>query len=154
MAVRVSVPWPPAVAIVEVSDGAFDGADVTVEANQHVLCSITNNDSDPDGDTMTATLVAYVGPGDLTLEDPAWSLPSLVMVLAAGEIDLDAAPEEGQAGELAAAMDAIAISRSRTNGFDYAPTSNSLVFIGVPYPKGSQIVASYRRFKDQVPVIK
>jgi hypothetical protein len=46
------------------------------------------------------------------------------------------------------------LKRSRTKGFDYAPTSNSLVFYGVSYPKGSLIVASYRRYKDQGPVIE
>jgi len=56
---------------------------------------------------------SLLGPGGLPLEELARSLPSLVMVMAAGEVDLDAEPEEGQAGELAAAMDALAEARAR-----------------------------------------
>jgi hypothetical protein len=55
---------------------------------------------------------------------------------------------------LAVAVDKTQLERSRTKGFDYAPSSNTLVFIGVPFPKGSQVVASYRRFKDQGPIIE
>jgi hypothetical protein len=53
---------------------------------------------------------------------------------------------------LAVAIDKRVIPRSRVNGFDYTPSANSLVFIGVPFPKGSQVVASYRRWVQQTPV--
>jgi len=55
---------------------------------------------------------------------------------------------------LAVAVGKTQLNRSRTKGFDYAPTSNSLVFIGIPYPQGAQVVASYRRYKDQGPIIE
>ena len=51
---------------------------------------------------------------------------------------------------LAVAVGDQKLRRSRTHGFDYAPSSNRIVFIGVPFPKGSQVVASYRRFKEQI----
>ena len=55
---------------------------------------------------------------------------------------------------LAVAVDKTQLDRSRSKGFDYAPSSNTLVFIGVPFPKGSQVMASYRRYKDQGPIIE
>jgi hypothetical protein len=50
---------------------------------------------------------------------------------------------------LAVAVDQTQLQRSRVSGFDYVSSSNSLVFIGVPFPKGSQVVASYRRWVAQ-----
>ncbi len=50
---------------------------------------------------------------------------------------------------LAVAMDATEIKRSRTNGFDYRTNANSLVFINVKYKKGSEVIASYKRWKRQ-----
>jgi len=41
------------------------------------------------------------------------------------------------------------LKRSRVSGFDYVSSSNSLVFIGASVPKGSQVVASYRRWIKQ-----
>jgi hypothetical protein len=51
--------------------GAFDGADVTVEANQHVLCSITNDDLPPPVEqslTVTKIIVSDNG-GTATVVD-------------------------------------------------------------------------------------
>jgi hypothetical protein len=50
---------------------------------------------------------------------------------------------------LAVAMDKNTLSRSRTKGFDYVASSNTLVFTGITYTKGSLIVASYRRWVTQ-----
>jgi len=55
---------------------------------------------------------------------------------------------------LAVAVGSTQLKRSRSQGFDYASSSNSLVFIGVTYQQGAQVVASYRRFKDQGPSIE
>jgi hypothetical protein len=55
---------------------------------------------------------------------------------------------------LAVAVGKDQIPRSRSKGFDYASSSNSLVFIGIPYPQGSLVVASYRRYQDQGPIIE
>jgi len=52
---------------------------------------------------------------------------------------------------LAVAMDAVQVYRSRTNGFDFRTNGNSLVFINVKYKKGSEVVASYKRWKRQKP---
>ncbi len=50
---------------------------------------------------------------------------------------------------LAVAIDKTKLNRSRLKGFDYSAPINTLVFIGVPFPKGSQVVASYRRWVKQ-----
>jgi hypothetical protein len=50
---------------------------------------------------------------------------------------------------LAVAVEKNQLERSRKSGFDYVSSANSLVFIGVPFPKGSQVVASYRRWVAQ-----
>jgi hypothetical protein len=50
---------------------------------------------------------------------------------------------------LAVAIDQQEIARSREKGFDYSPASNTLVFINVPISKGTQVVASYRRYVKQ-----
>ncbi len=50
---------------------------------------------------------------------------------------------------LAVAVDNKQLTRSRVKGFDYVGFSNSLVFTGVNIGKGSQVVASYRRWVRQ-----
>jgi len=50
---------------------------------------------------------------------------------------------------LAVAVDNTQLQRSRVKGFDYVGFSNSLVFINAPIQKGSQVVASYRRWVKQ-----
>ena len=49
-------------------------------------------------------------------------------------------------------MDGVEIKRSRTNGFDYRSASNSLVFINVKYKKGSEVIASYKRWQQGITV--
>jgi len=53
---------------------------------------------------------------------------------------------------LAVALDNKQLKRSRASGFDYVGFSNSLVFVGVKIPKGSKVVASYRRWVKQATV--
>ena len=53
---------------------------------------------------------------------------------------------------LAVAVDNTQLQRSRVKGFDYVGFSNSLVFVGVPITKGSQVVASYRRWVKQASI--
>jgi hypothetical protein len=47
------------------------------------------------------------GPFDFTIEDVCLRLPVTALVLAAKDVDLDAEPEEGAAGEMARAMDSL-----------------------------------------------
>ncbi len=48
---------------------------------------------------------------------------------------------------LTATLDGKVVQRSRTAGFDYAASSNTLTFINVKYAKGSVVIASYSRWK-------
>ena len=38
------------------------------------------------------------------------------------------------------------LKRSRTNGFDFRPATNTIALINVKYGKGSEVVISYKRF--------
>jgi hypothetical protein len=50
---------------------------------------------------------------------------------------------------LAVAVDKNVLKRSRVQGFDYSAASNSLIFLSTPIKKGTQVVASYRRWVKQ-----
>ncbi len=54
-----------------------------------------------------------LGPFDNALGDLILRLPVVALVLAAEDIDLDAEPEEGEAGELAAALDILADAKKK-----------------------------------------
>jgi hypothetical protein len=53
---------------------------------------------------------------------------------------------------IAVAVNNTQLTRSRVKGFDYVGFSNSLVFIGVTIGKGTQVVASYRRWVKQATI--
>jgi amino acid transporter len=53
------------------------------------------------------------GPFEMPLAELVFELPTVAFVLAAEDIDLEAEPEDGKAGELAAAMDALADAEKR-----------------------------------------
>ena len=48
---------------------------------------------------------------------------------------------------LAAALNGKAVPRSRLQGFGYRPNTNSLVFRGVPFKKGTELLVSYRYWR-------
>ena len=50
---------------------------------------------------------------------------------------------------IAVALGSTKLARSRTKGFDYDSASNAVVLIGIPFNKGDQVVASYRRWVEQ-----
>lgn len=54
-----------------------------------------------------------LGPFDHQVDDLILRLPVVALALAAEDIDLDAEPEEGQAGELAAALDSLAEAKKK-----------------------------------------
>jgi amino acid transporter len=54
-----------------------------------------------------------LGPFDHQVDDLILRLPVVALALAAEDIDLDAEPEEGQAGELAAALDSLADAKKK-----------------------------------------
>ncbi len=50
---------------------------------------------------------------------------------------------------LAVALNTQQLERSRSQGFDYSSSANSLILIGVTFEKGDQVVTSYRRWIKQ-----
>jgi hypothetical protein len=56
-----------------------------------------------------------LGPFDNQFDDLIPRLPVVALALAAEDIDLDAEPEEGEAGELAAALDILADAKKRAH---------------------------------------
>ena len=64
----------------------------------------------------------------------------------ASPIKLDYVPISSS---LAVSLDAMYLTRSRFNGFDYRANANALVFINIKYKKGSEVIASYKRWKRQ-----
>jgi hypothetical protein len=87
--------------------------------------------------------------GDICQNDLGSTLQAIIDSIAgaASPVTLDYVPI---ASSLAVAMDGVALPRSRTNGFDYRANANSLVFINVTLQKGSEVVASYKRWVEQI----
>ncbi len=68
---------------------------------------------------------------------------------AASPVVLDLVPISAS---LAVALGLKSLPRSRQQGFDYSAASNSIIFFGVSFQKGDQVVASYRRWVKQAPI--
>jgi hypothetical protein len=87
--------------------------------------------------------------GDVCQKDLGNTLQVIIdsIVGAASPVVLEYVPI---ASSLAVAMDGVEVKRSRTNGFDYRAEQNSLAFINVKFDKGSEVVASYKRWARQV----
>ena len=86
--------------------------------------------------------------GDVCQKDLGSTLQAIIdsIIGAASPVRLEYVPI---AASLAVAVDGKQLKRSRNNGFDYRGQENSLVFINVRYEKGSEIVASYKRWERQ-----
>ena len=69
------------------------------------------------------------------------------IVGASSPIVLDRVPI---ATSLAVTLDGVEIPRSRSHGFDYHAAHNALVFINVPYHKGSEVVISFKRWTQPI----
>ena len=67
---------------------------------------------------LKGNLIAGPSPG--RVEELLLRLPTALLVMAAEDIDLDAEPEEGAAGEMAAAMDAVADADARARNAEKA----------------------------------
>jgi hypothetical protein len=88
--------------------------------------------------------------GDICQADLGSTLQLIIdgIVGAASPIVLDHAPISAS---LTVALDGRQLDRSRTAGFDYRSASNSIALINVPSEIGSELIASYKRWKrDQV----
>jgi hypothetical protein len=114
------------------------------------VCNSTGCSWEPDVAHGYKELVQQLGGqiGDVCQKDLGNTLQVIIdsIVAGASPVKLDFVPISTS---LAVAMDGVEILRSRTNGFDYRSSGNSLVFISVKYKKGSEVVASYKRWDKQ-----
>lgn len=87
--------------------------------------------------------------GDICQKDLGTTLQIIIDNIAAGAspIKLEYVPISAS---LAVALDGVQLKRSRTNGFDYNGSNNSLTLINVAFDKGSEIIASYERWEKQL----
>ena len=86
--------------------------------------------------------------GDICQKNLGSTMQSIIDSItgAASPVVLDYVPISSS---LAVALNATVVPRSRSNGFDYRSSANSLVFINVKYTKGAEIIASYKRWERQ-----
>jgi hypothetical protein len=88
--------------------------------------------------------------GDVCQKDLGNTLQVIIdsIVAGASPLKLEYVPISSS---LAVAMDNKMIPRGRTSGFDYRTTAEGpvLVFIDVRYQKGSEIIASYKRWRQE-----
>jgi hypothetical protein len=119
----------------------------------HLIGGVCNNSCSANiGHGYRELAQAFQGQiGDVCQKDLGNTLQVIIdsIVGAASPVKLDYVPISAS---LAATMDGVEIKRSRTNGFDYRSSSNTLAFINVKYKKGSEVVASYKRWQCQVDI--
>jgi hypothetical protein len=114
------------------------------------LCSSSGCSWKPDVCHGYIELVQQLGGqvGDVCQKDLGATLQIIIdsIIADASPVKLDYVPISSS---LAVALDGTEIKRSRTNGFDYRSSQNTLVFINVKYQKGSEVIASYKRWQKQ-----
>jgi len=117
----------------------------------HVIGGVCNNSCYADVAHGYKELAQQLGGqiGDVCQKDLGNTLQVIIdsIVGEASPVQLEYVPISSS---LAVAMDGTEIKRSRTNGFDYRSSKNTLVFINVQYKKGSEVIASYKRWEKQV----
>jgi hypothetical protein len=129
----------------------FTGAtDPEAAAMFHVIGGVSNNSCNAYMAHGYKELAQQLGGqvGDVCQKDLGNTLQVIIdsVVGSASPVKLEYVPISAS---LAVALDAVAIERGRDNGFDYRSANNALVFINVKYKKGSEVVASYKRWVKQ-----
>jgi hypothetical protein len=132
----------------------FNGTtDPEAAAMFHVIGGVCNNSCNADVSHGYKELAQQLGGqiGDVCQKDLGNTLQVIIdsIVAGASPLSLEYVPISSS---LAVAMDGVEINRDRTNGFDYRTTSTGpvLVFINVKYKKGSEVIASYKRWEQGV----
>ena len=120
-------------------------------AIMHAIAGVCSNSCGAEKGHGYMELVQYLGGqmGDICQKNLGSTMQTMIDTITgqASPIKLDYVPISSS---LAVAMDSIVIKRSRTNGFDYRSNANTLVFINVKYKKGSEVIASYKRWTRQI----
>ena len=119
-------------------------------AMMHGIAGVCNNSCGAEKGHGYQELSQFLGGqmADICQKNLGSSLQSIIDTITgqASPIKLDYVPISSS---LAVALDSVQVKRSRTNGFDYRSNGNSLVFINVKYKKGSEVIASYKRWHRQ-----
>ncbi|PID38237.1 MAG: hypothetical protein CSA65_01725 [Proteobacteria bacterium] len=117
----------------------------------HLIGGVCNNSCGADVGHGYRELAQQLGGqvGDVCQHDLGNTLQVIIdsIIGAASPVVLEYVPI---ASSLAVAMDGVEVTRSRINGFDYRAEQNSLAFINVKFDKGSEVVASYKRWARQL----
>ena len=117
----------------------------------HAIAGVCNNSCGAEKGHGYIEMVQYLGGqmGDICQKNLGSTMQTIIDTITgqASPIKLDYVPISSS---LAVAMDSIVVKRSRTNGFDYRSNANTLVFINVKYKKGSEVIASYKRWTRQI----
>ncbi|MCA9664591.1 MAG: VWA domain-containing protein [Myxococcales bacterium] len=129
----------------------FSGkTDPEAVATVHLIGGVCNNSCGaemPHGQRLVAqALSGQIG--DVCQKDLGNTLQVIIdsIIGAASPVVLEYVPISAS---LAVALDGIQINRSRTNGFDYRGANNSIALINVQFEKGSELIASYKRWAEQ-----
>ena len=125
--------------------------DPEATAIMHTIAGVCNNSCGAEKAHGYMELTQHLGGqvGDICQKNLGSTMQTIIDTITgqASPIKLDYVPISSS---LAVAMDAIVVKRSRTNGFDYRSNANTLVFINVKYKKGSEVIASYKRWTRQI----
>jgi len=127
----------------------FQGSiDPEAQAMVNVIGGVCNNTCSADVAHGYSELAERLGgqSADVCQKDLGTSLQVIIdsIIGAASPVQLSYTPITTS---LTATLDGKVIKRSRTSGFDYVATSNTLSLVNVPYKKGSVVITSYSRWQ-------
>ncbi|MCA9670638.1 MAG: VWA domain-containing protein [Myxococcales bacterium] len=119
-------------------------------ATFHLIGGVCNNSCGAQVNHAMSRIAQSLGGqvGDVCQKDLGNTLQVIIdsIIGAASPVVLEYVPISAS---LAVALDGIQINRSRTNGFDYRAANNSIALINVQFEKGSELIASYKRWAEQ-----
>ncbi|MCA9664590.1 MAG: VWA domain-containing protein [Myxococcales bacterium] len=132
----------------------FSGkTDPQAVATFHLIGGVCNNSCSADINHGMRLVAQALGGqvGDVCQKDLGNTLQVIIdsIIGAASPVVLEYVPISAS---LAVALDGIQINRSRTNGFDYRGANNSIALINVQFEKGSELIASYKRWERQIAI--
>jgi hypothetical protein len=120
-------------------------------AQVHTIAGVCNNSCGAEKAHGYMELSQLTGGqvGDICQKDLGATLQVIIdsVVSGASPVQLEYVPISSS---VAVALDGVEIKRSRSNGFDYRSANNALVFIGVKYKTGAEVIASYKRWSRQM----
>ena len=129
--------------------------EVRIDAEAHIVAAL---DADTLVEESTDAALAFIpfqirqhrplDPFGGILEETIFTLPACALVMAAEDIDLDAEPEQGKAGEMAEALDAVADAESRVRAAEKDFESAAATFESIKL-KLQQMLAHPDNVRDE-----